>query len=465
MLLGEAELAGEVLAHVVAVEQGHRPPAQLHQLDHQRLGQGALAGAGEAGEQDGDALAVAGREAPAQLFDDLGEREPLGHVDPLPEPAAELGAGEVHHRLAGLDLVAGDVLAALLDVDHLAERDHRDPQLRRQFTQQLLRGVRRIDRGAVAVGAGTGMIAADDEVGAAVVLADDRVPDGLARSGHPHRQREQAEHRRLLGVELEDVLVAADPGEMVDVPRLGGADHRVDQQVGLGHLRRAVGQLLVRPVHRIAGLEGDDPRPSPLLEQPAQVGRVVAVVLEVVLHGRVDPDQAAAEIDRMGVVDQIVDPGMGRLAGGEHPFRLAPLVGYPDRGDGHCRDQPSLGVAQRDVVADNHAVRPVGTDVEGDRDRPQGAVGEPHLVDDPVVVGLAEEALERRECAVEQQHRVVQLALAEGPGLERYRPPLGLGDPVGRQIENLERAAVGSNRCGHRKTVLACEQAGIESAL
>ena len=33
VLAGEAELAGEVLAHHVAVEERHRAAAQLHQLD------------------------------------------------------------------------------------------------------------------------------------------------------------------------------------------------------------------------------------------------------------------------------------------------------------------------------------------------------------------------------------------------------------------------------------------------
>ena len=63
---------------------------------------------------------------------------------------------------------------------------------------------------------------------------------------------------------------------MVDVAGLGHADHRMEQQVGLGELRRALGQLLVRAMHRVAGLEGDDARPAPALEFLAQILGLVA---------------------------------------------------------------------------------------------------------------------------------------------------------------------------------------------
>ena len=61
MLFGEVELRGEVLAHDVAVEEGHRPAAHLQELDHEHVGDGRFAGAGEAGEEDGEALLVARR--------------------------------------------------------------------------------------------------------------------------------------------------------------------------------------------------------------------------------------------------------------------------------------------------------------------------------------------------------------------------------------------------------------------
>src|SRR5690606_36715410 len=58
MLLREAELTRQVLAHDVAVEQRDRPAAHLHELDHQRICDRRLAGARKAGEEHREALLV-----------------------------------------------------------------------------------------------------------------------------------------------------------------------------------------------------------------------------------------------------------------------------------------------------------------------------------------------------------------------------------------------------------------------
>ncbi len=124
---------------------------------------------------------------------------------------------------------------------------------------RLLGGVGRIERLAGAILAGTGVVAADDEVGAAVVPADDRVQQDLARAGHPHGQRQEAEDDRArLVVVVNQGAVAADAREVIDVAGLGHADDRVDQQAAADLLGRALGQFLVGAVQRVAGLEGDD---------------------------------------------------------------------------------------------------------------------------------------------------------------------------------------------------------------
>ena len=149
---------------------------------------------------------------------------------------------------------------------------------------ELLRVVRAVERLAVAVVAGTGVVAADDEVRAAVVLADDRVPHGLARAAHAHRERQQAQRRRLLGIGLQQVLVAAHAREVVDVAGLRHADDGMDQQVRFDVLRRAERELLVRAVHRIARLERHDPAPAELLKAIAKLLRSIAQVLEIVVN-------------------------------------------------------------------------------------------------------------------------------------------------------------------------------------
>ena len=140
---------------------------------------------------------------------------------------------------------------------------------------------------------GPGVVAADDEVGAAVVAADDRVQQDLARAGHPHRQRQQAQDDRAgLVVVVDQGPVAADAGEVVDVAGLGHADDRVDQQPAADLLGRALGQLLVGAVQRVAGLEGDDLRPAERLEVLAQLGRGPAQLDEVVVRRGADAPPA-----------------------------------------------------------------------------------------------------------------------------------------------------------------------------
>ena len=95
--------------------------------------------------------------------------------------------------------------------------------------------------------------------------------------------------RRLLGIGLDQVLVAAHAREVIDVAGLRHADDGMDQQVRLDLLRRAERELLVRAVHRIARLERDDAAPAELLKAIAQLLRSVAQVLEIVVRWRSTP--------------------------------------------------------------------------------------------------------------------------------------------------------------------------------
>jgi hypothetical protein len=110
------------------------------------------------------------------------------------------------------------------------------------------------------------MVAADDEMRAAIVLADDRVPERLARSRHPHRKVQQAECRRLLRVVLQHVLVAAHARVVIHVAGARHSDHGVNEQVRFRVARGTQRQLVVRTMHRIAGLERHHLAPSQLAE-------------------------------------------------------------------------------------------------------------------------------------------------------------------------------------------------------
>ena len=116
------------------------------------------------------------------------------------------------------------------------------------------------------------MVAPNDEVRGAKVLADDGVPERLARAAHAHRQRQEGERGHAVRVGAHDGLVDAHARVVVDVARLGQADDGLNQHVGLVHPRRPDRQLAVSAVHRVARLEGDDLAPGELLEELARLG-------------------------------------------------------------------------------------------------------------------------------------------------------------------------------------------------
>jgi len=101
----------------------------------------------------------------------------------------------------------------------------------------------------------------------------------------------------------------------------------MDQQVGLGLLGRAHGQFLMRPVQRVAGLERDHAPPAQLGEQRLQLGRAVAQMAKVIMHRRLDADDAPAEIDLASRIEQVTHAWMGEVSVAEHSLRLVRLIG------------------------------------------------------------------------------------------------------------------------------------------
>ena len=156
----------------------------------------------------------------------------------------------------------------------------------------------------------------------------------------------------------------------------------------------AQGQLAVGAVHRVAGLEGDHPAPALAGELGAQLGRRLAQGAEVVVDGELHPLQAAADGDRVGLLEQVGDAGVLGVGGAEGRLGARLAVGLPDLLDVQGGEHHAFGVAQREHASARRAAcrRNSRGDVEQDRDRPQGAVGQAHALADGVVVGLAHEA-------------------------------------------------------------------------
>ena len=262
VFLGETELGGEVLPHEVAVEHGDRAAADFEEFGHEHVGDGGFAAAGKSAEEDREALLVARREAATQLRRDFRIGEPARDVATFVEAIAQLGAGKVEDAGILRHFVSREIFILVLEVDHHLERHQGDADFLFVFREELLGFVRSVERLAVGILARTGMVAADDEVGAAVVFANERVPDGFARAAHAHGKGDEGELGGAGRIFPDKELIAADAGEVIDVAGLGHADDGMDEEAGFDLLRGAEGELDVRAVHRVAGLEGDDAAPA-----------------------------------------------------------------------------------------------------------------------------------------------------------------------------------------------------------
>ena len=127
------------------------------------------------------------------------------------------------------------------------------------------------------------MIAADNEMGASVVAADNRVQQNLLRPRQPHRQGQQAQHHApLLEIVVHERPVTPHPRVMVNVARLGHSHNRVDQEPAPDLPGRSLGELFMRSVQRVPRLERDNLAPAQRLEvlpqllgRPAQTDEII----------------------------------------------------------------------------------------------------------------------------------------------------------------------------------------------
>ena len=154
--------------------------------------------------------------------------------------------------------------------------------------EKLLGVVRAVEVLAVGIFSGAGMIAADDEVGASMILANQAMPDGFARSAHAHGERQHGSSTVPLRVLGEQQLIAAGADEIINVARLGHTDRGMDQQIRLDLLGGAHGQFDVGAMHGIAGLEGDDTGPAQAAEFGAQFGGSQAQRAEIIVGRRLE---------------------------------------------------------------------------------------------------------------------------------------------------------------------------------
>jgi len=162
----------------------------------------------------------------------------------------------------------------------------------------------------------------------------------------------------------------------------------VDEQA-VDRLERDLGQVLVRAVDRVAGLEADHAPPPALGERGACL-RGVERELGELGTGALEHRDSTRQVQRLLRVEP-GDAGMGVLRRAEALLGLAPAVVLVRLLDVEHRERAARLVDEPDPVAPRRRVHG-----QADRQRPRQAGREPHLLDHALVVVAGHEALERR---------------------------------------------------------------------
>src|SRR5215210_1799379 len=350
-------------------------------------------------------------------FDHFGAGELGRWVFALREHLAHLRAADKHvvFLIVGAGLGGSHALALQAEEGVFEEQGGEPDLLLVELVEDVLGFVVSVEGIALRVLAWSGVVAAHDEVRAAVVLAAERVEDRLAGSTVAHRCGEDGQHRPVLGiVALQDRLVGAHPDVGGDVRGASLAHERV-QEEPVDYLQGALLDVLVRAVHGVTGLETDHALPALLREDFAQAARLVVVGRER-LRVRVVDEQGHLTAEKHVLL--AVDGGDAGMLGVRRPVDLGGLALLVVRVavfDDHGREHPSRAVGEGDLLSHPYPVRLFLTRGEGDRQAPYETVLQVHRLDDALVVLADHKARKRREDAGGDH-----LQVREGPRTQGY---------------------------------------------
>lgn len=401
VLLGEAELLAQLVTDGITEKQRDGTATLLVEGDVQGTGNGVLAGVGVAGKEDGETLLVTGGVRLAENLDNLGVGEPLGNVTTSTETAAELGTGNVERLGAGRNLILGHVLVRVGEVGHLLEGNDLDAELIPVLLNKVLSVVWAVEVLTLAVLAGTGVVTTDDEVSGTVVLTDNGVPEGLARTTHAHGKSEETKNGHTVGVTGEESLVDTDTGEVINVTGLGKTNDGVDEDVGLAIAGSADGQLTVSAVHGVPGLESDNSGPAELVKVKTELSGGVAESNVVVVHQTVNGIELSSNVVVTGGVEEVLDSRVGLVVGTKDQLGLPGLVwlvNVINSDDGEVAVVSEVTESDASSRLRRNLVNGLLGDLETDGHGEEVAICKTVVLDDSLVVLLVHETCKSETC-------------------------------------------------------------------
>lgn len=439
VLAGEAKLRGELVSHVLAEKHGDRATTTLVECSLESTSDLVLSAVLVTSHEDSETLLGGERVLLAKNLDNLGIGEPLGDLLAGSETVSELSAGDVKGAGALGDLVDGEVLVRIGEVDHGLELDHLDTKLLLVLLDEDLSIIRTVVVLALLVLTGTGVVTANDEVGSTVVLSDNGVPEGLAGTTHSHGEGQKSESSHAVGVSGQESLVDTDTGEVVNVTGLGETNDGLDQNVGLLRAGGADRQLTMSSVHGVSGLESDDLLPAELVEVSAELRGSESEVEEIVVLETVDSLKLTTNVELLSGIKEILDTGVGVIIAAKDLLGLVDLVRSVD-----IFDSQDSKVSVVTEIAEGDASTSLDTklvdlglvNIEVDRHGEEGAISETVVLNNAIVVLLSQKTFERGEATVKDQLKIAKVSLAESKSRELLRLSLELG--LARQVASEE---------------------------
>ena len=301
--------------------------------------------------------------------------------------------------------------------------------------------------GAV-VAADPRVVAPDDEVRAAVVLAQDRVEHRLARPRVAHREREHRQQRAIgREVLLEQHLVAAHPHRRRHVVALGLAHERVEQEA-VDRLEGGLDEVLVRAVHGVARLEAHDPAPAALVEQTPRLDGIAVVRGERALDAAAREPHPPGHSQILRSLVQVGDPRVRPIARAVDVVGLRLAIEGEDLVDHQAAHHPDALGRQRHLLPRAKLPALLVRDPERDRDRERQARRQPQITHDGRVVSPADEALEGAERAGRQQLEIRPRPLVERQRDQRACPGEQVAGGLFGEHALHQRAAMRGDRTG-----------------
>ncbi len=192
-------------------------------------------------------------------------------------------------------------------------------------------------------------------------------------------------------------------------------------------------------VHRVARLETDDAAPATPQEPGSQLLRRHTQSCEVVVAGQLDRLQFPAHVVRAHPVEEVANAAMLAIGRAVDLACLALLVGLPHVADVQHSEHHPLGVTEGELRSGIERACGVGIDGQGDGDRPQGLIGQPHVGDHRVVLLLRHEAAQRGKAPGGEEFEVADLSVRQIPRWDLHGCLFELCRPrgIGRQIDQL----------------------------